>query len=122
MSDYGTDQGENGTPVYGPGDDNYGRDKKALKKTLDDTQKVFDKLLKPNNPMNMTNIEKFIDSLGEATQDNEYILKPDSDGVWWLTHKHVGSGEPLSQALKEWEREDEQIAALYLRINGQGSN
>lgn len=45
------------------------------------------------------NHKLLIQSLGEPTKDNEYILKPDSDGVWWLTHKHVGSGEPLEQFL-----------------------
>jgi hypothetical protein len=44
---------------------------------------------------------QLIASLGEPAQDNEYILKPDESGRWWLTHKHVGSGEPFEQFLNE---------------------
>lgn len=43
--------------------------------------------------------KRLIESLGEATPDNEYTLKPDENGEWWLTHKHVGSGEPFEQFL-----------------------
>lgn len=43
--------------------------------------------------------KSLIESLGEATPDNEYSLKPDENGEWWLTHKHVGSGEPFEQFL-----------------------
>ena len=44
--------------------------------------------------------DELIKSLGEATETNEYILKP-HNGVWWIEHKHVGSGEPLSQWLTD---------------------
>lgn len=43
--------------------------------------------------------KSLIESLGEAISDNEYSLKPDENGQWWLTHKHVGSGEPFEQFL-----------------------
>lgn len=49
--------------------------------------------------MNKEIITKLIESLGEPSQDNEYILKPDENGRWWLTHKCVGSGEPFEQFL-----------------------
>lgn len=41
--------------------------------------------------------KKLIASLGEPLQINEYKLQPDENGVWWMTHMHVGSGEPLEQ-------------------------
>ena len=41
-----------------------------------------------------------IKSLGEAKEPNEYILKT-HNGVWWIEHKHVGSGEPLKQWLTD---------------------
>ena len=43
------------------------------------------------------NINDLISSLGEPYKDNEYKVKPDDNGVWWIEHKHVGSGEPLKQ-------------------------
>ena len=44
--------------------------------------------------------DDLIKSLGEAKESNEYILKT-HNGVWWLEHKHVGSGEPLKQWLTD---------------------
>lgn len=45
------------------------------------------------------NADELINSLGTPDVENEYILKPDTDGTWWMEHKHVGSGEPLEQWL-----------------------
>jgi len=45
------------------------------------------------------NADELIKSLGKPDIDNEYIIKPDKNGIWWLEHKHVGSGEPLRQWL-----------------------
>lgn len=44
--------------------------------------------------------DDLIKSLGEAKTPNEYILKT-NNGVWWIEHKHVGSGEPLRQLLTD---------------------
>ena len=44
--------------------------------------------------------DDLIKSLGEAKETNEYILKT-HNGVWWIEHKHVGSGEPLKQWLTD---------------------
>ena len=49
--------------------------------------------------MNLT--EQIITSLGEPTDNNEYIIIP-INGEWWVEHKHVGSGEPLSQFLNNF--------------------
>jgi hypothetical protein len=43
---------------------------------------------------------ELIKSLGTPDKVNTYSLKPDEDGVWWLSHDVVGSGEPLSQWLE----------------------
>lgn len=45
------------------------------------------------------NADELINSLGTPDVENEYIVKPDTDGTWWMEHKHVGSGEPLKQWL-----------------------
>ena len=45
------------------------------------------------------NADELINSLGTPDVYNEYIVKPDMDGTWWIEHKHVGSGEPLKQWL-----------------------
>ena len=45
------------------------------------------------------NADELINSLGTPDVENEYIVKPDKDGTWWIKHKHVGSGEPLKQWL-----------------------
>lgn len=45
------------------------------------------------------NADELITSLGTPDFDNEYILKPDKNRIWWVEHKHVGSGEPLKQWL-----------------------
>lgn len=42
-------------------------------------------------------IKSFLESLG--SHENEYSLYC-TDGEWWICHDHVGSGEPLRQALK----------------------
>ena len=36
------------------------------------------------------------DSLGECSEDNKYEIVP-YEGVFWINHQVVGSGEPLSQ-------------------------
>ena len=46
-------------------------------------------------------IWKLISTLGEPINDNGYVIEPDDDGVWWITHKHVGSGEPLFQWIND---------------------
>jgi hypothetical protein len=43
--------------------------------------------------------DDLIKNLGRAEKGNEYIIEPDKNGNWWITHKHVGSGEPLMQWL-----------------------
>lgn len=43
--------------------------------------------------------DKLIESLGEPSEGNEYTIKPNKDGQWWIEHKVVGSGEPLRQFL-----------------------
>lgn len=40
-----------------------------------------------------------IESLGEPLQGNSYSIEADKNGIWWITHKAVGSGEPLKQWL-----------------------
>ena len=50
---------------------------------------------------NQINVRKLIKSLGSPIHTNEYILKPDDKGEWWITHKHVGSGEPFEQFLTD---------------------
>ena len=42
-------------------------------------------------------IDKLIESLGEPSKGNEFIISPDENGEWWIEHKVVGSGEPLRQ-------------------------
>ena len=44
-------------------------------------------------------IDKIIESLGEPCR-NEYILKPDETGTWWIYHRHLGSGEPVRDWLE----------------------
>ena len=51
------------------------------------------------NYVHKAGIVHVINSMGEPTGDNEYLLHP-QDGVWYITHKHVGSGEPLEQFLR----------------------
>ena len=46
------------------------------------------------------NANELIKSLGEPVEGNEYTIKPDKDGIWYLDHNVVGSGEPLKQFLK----------------------
>jgi len=41
---------------------------------------------------------ELIKSLGDPVEDNAYEIKA-IKGEWWITHKHVGSGEPLEQWL-----------------------
>lgn len=55
--------------------------------------------------MNEDRIQELIGSLGSPTPGNEYILNPDENGKWWITHKAVGSGELLEDFLREglWE-------------------
>ena len=45
------------------------------------------------------NADELVKSLGEPIKNNEYKLIADDSGVWWLEHKHIGSGEPLKQWL-----------------------
>ncbi len=45
------------------------------------------------------NADELIKSLGSPDADNEYQIKADKQGRWWIEHKHVGSGEPLKQWL-----------------------
>ncbi len=47
----------------------------------------------------MNEIEKIINSLGDAVPENKYVLKV-IDGEWWIEHDIVGSGEPVEQWLK----------------------
>jgi len=65
--------------------------------------KTHRKLVKNNvllhNVSKSLNADELINSLGTPDVDNEYIVKPDTDGTWWMEHKHVGSGEPLKQWL-----------------------
>jgi len=61
--------------------------------------------------------DELIKSLGTPELENEYILKPDKDGTWWIEHKHVGSGEPLKQWLTNrgiWETYPEDPAPQSL--------
>lgn len=37
------------------------------------------------------------DSLGECVEGNDYEIVADKDGRFWINHKEVGSGEPLTQ-------------------------
>ncbi len=41
-------------------------------------------------------IKALIESLGEPVDGNQYTIKP-INGVWWIEHNNVGSGEPLEQ-------------------------
>ena len=61
---------------------------------------AFKKQLALCNVVDTLPADELIKSLGEATETNEYILKP-HNGVWWIEHKHVGSGEPLKQWLTD---------------------
>lgn len=36
-------------------------------------------------------------SLGECVDGNDYEIIADGDGRFWISHKEVGSGEPLEQ-------------------------
>ncbi len=36
-------------------------------------------------------------SLGECVEGNDYEIVADKDGRFWISHKEVGSGEPLEQ-------------------------
>ena len=36
-------------------------------------------------------------SLGECVEGNDYEILADKDGRFWINHKEVGSGEPLTQ-------------------------
>ena len=47
----------------------------------------------------LLSVDVLIDSLGAPSTDNEYIIRPDKNGVWWMEHRHIGSGEPLEQWL-----------------------
>jgi len=49
----------------------------------------------------MTSIEKLLTSLGEPVDGNEYEIK-NHNGEWWIDHKVIGSGEPLSQWLGKY--------------------
>ena len=40
-------------------------------------------------------------SLGVAEEGNEYEIKPEYKGAFWITHKGVGSGEPLTQWIRD---------------------
>ena len=42
---------------------------------------------------------RLIHSLGECCKESSYSIKSDGDGIWWISHDQVGSGEPLSQWL-----------------------
>ena len=70
--------------------------------------KAAKKALSIGGSSNLLNADELITGLGEPAENNEYILKPDSNGVWWIEHKHVGSGEPLKQWLtdKPFEQTD----------------
>lgn len=43
--------------------------------------------------------KSLVESLGHPTNDNEYELDVDEHKRWWITHKHVQSGEPFLQFL-----------------------
>jgi len=45
------------------------------------------------------NADNLIKSLGTTDGHNEYKIKPDKDGEWWIEHNGIGSGEPLKQWL-----------------------
>jgi hypothetical protein len=51
--------------------------------------------------MKQTSIEKLLTSLGEPVDGNEYEIK-NHNGEWWIDHKAIGSGEPLSQWLGKY--------------------
>lgn len=44
-------------------------------------------------------VEETINRLGECSEGNEYIVRPEA-GQWWIVHKHIGSGEPFEQFLR----------------------
>lgn len=48
-------------------------------------------------------IDALIASLGVPGGGNEYEIKPDQRGVWWIYHKQIGSGEPVKQWIKKHE-------------------
>lgn len=60
-----------------------------------DPKKIIDKVNREEK------IWELISTLGEPIKDNGYIIEPDDDGKWWITHKHVGSGEPLFQWIND---------------------
>ncbi len=55
----------------------------------------------------------FIKLLGAAELENAYLLQPDEKREWWITHKVVGSGEPLQQFF-ESSAENEIILKVIL--------
>ena len=88
----------------------------STQKHIDDLVKTINKLNQERNKLTSENkalkqqlriggvskslnADELIKSLGTPDVENEYIVKPDTDGTWWIEHKHVGSGEPLEQWL-----------------------
>lgn len=43
--------------------------------------------------------KELVNSLGNPTDKNGYELEPDNNNKWWITHKHIGGGEPFEQFL-----------------------
>jgi len=41
-----------------------------------------------------------LSSLGECIEENDYEITAEKDGRFWITHKIIGSGEPLEQWIK----------------------
>ncbi len=75
----------------------------------------------------MTSIEKLLTSLGEPVDGNEYEIK-NHNGEWWIEHKAIGSGEPLSQWLNKYipqqeisDEEIEKFASDFYGNNGSES-
>lgn len=73
------------------------RGETTCKECIDAYEKETRELEIQENFLQKDVAEKLIKGLGPATKDNQYLIKADEKGIWWIEHKE--GREPLIQWL-----------------------